>query len=260
MMIIRVFNKEIRVVSWLNDKGGDRATRERMIQRVRDVRMLAGAEPMLFPYLPPEKADLIRTLGLDDIPLPEVMQKLAKLGHLKVGEGNRQFNLGAAARLDSMLASFQYRPYCNLVRSDGAGKGRAMTGKLILSMIPSGWIPEPTGGDARRGVWPTSKVIDSAPSDIQEAFMVQYLMDIAGSGNIDRIRECKCGKWFLAVRTDKLYCCEICRKKFTVLTDEQKEHRREWRRKYQKDYWKKNPSRRSNRKVSGATKVEKGGK
>jgi hypothetical protein len=253
MRSLRGFNNEKRVVDWLNRESGDKATRERMTQLVRDVRALAGAEPMLFPYLPPEKADLIRTLGLDDVDWLEAMQRLAELGHLKIGAGNRQFNLESKARLDSVLASFQYRPYCNLARSDGAGTGkaRAMTGKLILHMIPSGWNPpEPTAGDARRGVWPTSQVIDKAPTNVQEAFMVQFLVAIAGSGNIDRIRECPCGKWILAVPSTKRHCDEVCKKKFAVRTEDQKQHKRERRNEYMKAYWKMNPSKRSNRKAS----------
>jgi hypothetical protein len=70
----------------------------------------------------------------------------------------------------------------------------------------------------------------------------------------------QCGKWFLALRIDKRFCGEVCRKKYSAPSEEQKQRRLEWRRKYQKDYWKKNPSRRSNRKANGATKAEKGGK
>lgn len=276
-MNIREFNKEKRIVAWLNGKSGDGAARERVIQLVRDVRALAGAEPMRFQFPSDEGFELLPNIGMDDeTPLYEAMRELRRRGvGLEDMFGPREFNSQAEARLDLMLARFQYRPYCNLVRSDPAlfhkrtGKRSAdsMTGKLILQMVPSGWNPRAvrvTVGDLRKanGAWPTSKVIDNAPSDVQEAFMVQYLIGIAGSGNIDRIRECQCGKWFLAARTDKRYCGENCRKKYHSPSEEQKEKRREWRRDYQKRYWKRNPSRRSNRKASSAAKAptEKGGK
>jgi hypothetical protein len=276
-MNIRQFNNEARIVAWLNRKNGDEAARERVIRIVRWVRALARAEPMRFQIPTVEGFELVRNIGMDDeTPLDEVMQELRRRGvGLEDMFGHREFDYQAAASLDSILARFQYRPYCNLVRSDPAlfhkrtGKRSAnpMTGKLILHMVPSGWNPravEVTIGDLRKanGVWPTSKVIDNAPSDVQEAFIVQYLIGITRSGNIDRVRECQCGKWFLAARADKRYCGENCRKKYHSPSEEQKEKRRKWRRDYQKRYWKQNPSRRSNRKASSAAKapLEKGGK
>ena len=273
----REFNDEERVVDWLNDKSGDKAARERVIQLVRDVRALAGAEPMRFQFPTVEGFELLERIGLDgETPMNVAMQELRRRGiGLEDNFGPREFDSHVEARLDLMLARFQYRPYCNLVRSDPAHSGKRtgkrsadpMTGKLILHMVPSGWNPRAvrvTVGDLEKanGEWPTSKVMDNAPSDVQEAFMVQYLIDIAGSGNIDRIRECQCGKWLLAVRTDKRYCSEACRKKYHAPSDEQKQKRREWRRDYQKRYWKLNPSRRSNRKVGAAARStrNKGGK
>jgi len=207
--------------------------------------------------------------GLDgETPLPIVMRELRQRGTGLMDEfGPRKFSDETAARLDSAMKGFQYRPYFNLVRSEGVGTSRRrkdfLTGRLVIQMIPSGWNPPvPKVNDVVKGSWPTSQVIDAAPSNIQEAFMVQFLIVSAGSGNIDRIRECQCGKWFLAVRSSKRYCREVCRKKFRVRTEDQIQRKREWRREYQKDYWKKNPSRRSNRKADGGAKApaEKGGK
>lgn len=221
---------------------------------------------MRFQFPSPEGRELLRNVGMDrETPLDEAMRELRRRGAgLEDRFGPRQFDSQAEARLDLMLARFQYRPYCNLVRSDPALSGKRagkrsadpMTGKLILHMVPSGWNPRAvrvTVGDLEKanGVWPTSKVIDNAPSDVQEAFMVQYLIGIAGSGNIDRVRECQCGKWYFAERTDRRYCSTDCRVKFHVPSEEQKRKRREWRRDYQKRYWTLNPSRRSNRKASG---------
>lgn len=263
------FNSEKRVVAWLNRKSGDKATRERVIQLVRDVQELDGAERMRFQIPSPEGLSWAEHAGLDgETPLPIVMRELRQRGTgLMDAFGPRKFSDETAARLDSVMADFQYRPYFNLVRSEGAGTSRrrrdSLAGRLVIHMIPSGWNPPvPKVYDVVKGVWPTSQVIDIAPSNIQEAFMVQFLIICAGSGNIDRIRECQCGKWFLAVPSSKRYCREVCRKRFKVLTEDQIQRKREWRREYQKDYWKKNPSRRSNRKADGAAKspAEKDGK
>jgi hypothetical protein len=226
---------------------------------------------MRFQVPSSEGYELLRQMD-DKTPMYVAMQELRRLGTgLKDENGPRQFDFSAAARLDSVLAKFQFRPYCNLVRSNPSdsqrGVGRRRTaptkGRLILHMVPSGWNPsELTVREALKDVWPTKKVINDAPSEVQEAFLIQKLIGFARSGTIDRIRECLCGDWFLAARTDKRYCSGDCRRKYHTPSEKQRERRRERRRIYQKDYYRKNPSKRSNRKKGGAPKAasQKAGK
>lgn len=264
-----MLTKEKQIADWLNGTSGEPAARKRVIQLVRDVRALAAAERMRFQIPSPEGFKWAKEAGLSgETPLPVLMRELKRRGTgLMDAFGPRMFDGQAAARLDAMLARFRYRPYCNLVLSEGAGKSRksrdSLSGRLILHMIPTGWNPpEPTVNDVSRGVWPTTKVIGTAPSEVQEAFMIQFLAGVAGTGNIDRIRECQCGKWFVAERTDKRHCTDACRAKFKTLTEEQKKQRRIYHRDYQRLRRGETPSRRNNPKANETAKVsaKKGGK
>ena len=176
----RGLNAEKLVVAWLNDEGRDNAARERVSQLFRDVRTLAGAEQMRFQVPSSEGYELLRQMD-DKTPMYVAMQELRRLGTgLKDENGPRQFDFSAAARLDSVLAKFQFRPYCNLVRSNPSdsqrGVGRRRTaptkGRLILHMVPSGWNPsELTVREALKDVWPTKKVINDAPSEVQDCLL-----------------------------------------------------------------------------------------
>jgi hypothetical protein len=230
----REFNREKWLVAWLNGKG-DNAAKERVASIARDIRTLACAQPTRFQLPTLEGLDLLEKDGMDEETLLEDLVQELKRRNVGLQEivTHRQFDSRIARRLDSALSQYAYRPYVNTVKSALP----TMTGTLLLQMIPSNWEPpSPKGKDLRTGKWLTPQVIEGAPSKIQEAFMVYNLVCIAQAETIDRIRQCKCGKWFLAMRTDKHFCGEDCRKKFHVPTEEQRKNRREWNREYQRKY------------------------
>jgi hypothetical protein len=152
-------------------------------------------------------------------------------------------------RIAESLAVYRFVPYvyANPVSQDVPPFGVLMvpdiwaTSERITTAMKFGRVME----------IPTSRVIDSGSVEEQEAWQVKRLIDLSITGEIERLRECRCGKWFDAWRLDKHYCDDACRKKYhgQHLTEEQKKKKRKQRNKYMKNYWKKNPSKRSNSKA-----------
>lgn len=62
------------------------------------------------------------------------------------------------------------------------------------------------------------------------------VMLITGLPTLDRIRKCRCEKWFFATRIDKQACSEACRKSAYEKTKKRGTERREYMREYMRGY------------------------
>lgn len=112
------------------------------------------------------------------------------------------------------------------------------------------WLPtEPKVTKAQIDAWRDSDhKLEKAP--IPEIAGIQIVLELAGSGLLDRIRQCPapnaerpggvCGKWFYAARNKKVVCSEACRsRKYQADPQHKEEHVKNMRL-----YRKRNPGKR----------------
>ena len=92
--------------------------------------------------------------------------------------------------INKQLASYEYKPTLRVV------------GAHSMSI---GWLP-PDSNDAKE----------------VEAAMIRIVCDLYNEGNLQRVRECLCGQWFMG-RSDNQECCKVeCRQKKWGKTDQGK--------------------------------------
>lgn len=87
---------------------------------------------------------------------------------------------------------------------------------------------------------------------IGEMGAIQFVLEMATAGTVGRIRQCRCGKWFMAKTNKKVVCSGTCRFKKYQEKESFKEHRREYMRNYTR-----NPKVRAKR-SQGRTSKQKG--
>lgn len=131
-------------------------------------------------------------------------------------------------KLQEALSKYRYRVYFNPIKTDHSRDS------AILQIVPANWKAQPMIGD--RKDWPSAGSFRDSSDEVQEAWMVYRLAEIAKSADLNRLRMCKCGKWFYANRKDKNYHDENCRKKFHEPTPDRLGARRKYNREYQRDY------------------------
>jgi hypothetical protein len=132
-------------------------------------------------------------------------------------------------KLEKALGSYQYRVYFNPIGTNHSQDS------ATLQIVPADWKAEPMMRDRKN--WPSSRSFRDSSDEVQEAWMVLRLTEIAkSSSELQRLKMCKCGRWFYANRKDKKYHSENCRKKFHVPGANQLKLRRKYNREYQRDY------------------------
>jgi hypothetical protein len=75
--------------------------------------------------------------------------------------------------------------------------------------------------------------INKTPLD--ETAAIQIVLELATSGDLTRVRQCRCNRWFLATTTKKVVCSDACRFNKYRERDEFKEQRRKYMREYMRD-------------------------
>jgi hypothetical protein len=92
--------------------------------------------------------------------------------------------------INKQLARYEFKPTLRV------------TGAQSMSI---GWLPP-----------------DSNDSKEIEAAMIQIVCDLYNEGNLQRVRQCLCGQWFMG-RSDNQECCkDVCRQKKWGKTDQGK--------------------------------------
>src|SRR5580704_2759260 len=97
----------------------------------------------------------------------------------------------------------------------------------------------------------------SGKMPIGETGCIQIILELAGQGLLDRLRECdaphrlcadgRCGAWFVAANNKKTVCGDNCRARKGQHTDEFREKHRKYMRKYN------SPAMRRERRMRGTT-------
>ena len=83
-----------------------------------------------------------------------------------------------------------------------------------------------------RGIYTTT--FCNRAINMGESLAIDFITEIIDDGLIGRIKECRCGRWFSAVRDDQKSCSAKCRFQLFESTDEAKAKRRA----YMRDYYK----------------------
>ncbi len=69
-------------------------------------------------------------------------------------------------------------------------------------------------------------VLPDSPEEDSESNGVMYVLKLAEKGEIDSVRHCRCGKFFVAKRVDQMHCSTRCRVNEHQSSDEFKAKRR----------------------------------
>jgi hypothetical protein len=69
-----------------------------------------------------------------------------------------------------------------------------------------------------------------------ETMLINYLLQLAAKGSIDRVRSCReCHKWFYAITAHQKNCSQACRQKFASHDHLFKKRRREYMKEYREN-------------------------
>jgi len=69
-----------------------------------------------------------------------------------------------------------------------------------------------------------------------ELLAVRGIVGLAKLGRLDRLRTCRCGRWFYAERADRIVCSARCRQRAYEQSDKVKAHKRDYMRWYYNMY------------------------
>lgn len=107
-----------------------------------------------------------------------------------------------------------------------------------------GWLPiDSKVSEAQIDAWRSSGLqLDKAP--IPETAGIQIVLELVGSGLLNRIRQCAapnaehanglCGKWFFAARNKKVVCSDACRSRKYQAETQFKEDRAKYMQRHRK--------------------------
>jgi len=110
--------------------------------------------------------------------------------------------------------------------------------------VPTCWL----WGDSLFHFVPSNSPDETRKRSITaEQNAVQTILRLAESGELDKLRQCECGAWFLG-RRDRRFCGPVCRQKPYRASESFRAHRREYMRRYYAQNFKQQDVRRRNAK------------
>jgi hypothetical protein len=218
----RIAREASELVAWLNGRSEPKEEREKIAAIVRDMNgVLESAMARRQPLLTEDFWKAVELAGMDDVWLSEAVSRFGHLSQLQ--ERSEVGDIPALIRLNDTLREFTYRPFVHLNLSSRKEK-RA----LKVEFIPLRSLPLDTKsikvGHMRR-----------LHEQEKPSWMIFKTTLLAREGELHRIRECHCGRWFFAQRLDRRHHSPACRSKAP-----KDEEQRQARRDYMRDYMRRN--------------------
>jgi hypothetical protein len=138
----------------------------------------------------------------------------------------RYFSQEVYLRVADALETYKFVPYVY------ANPIKGKTTEFSVQLVPKIWISsEEMTRERRMGrvmEKPDLALVMRGPEGWQEAWMALYLANIVSAGEMDRMRQCSCGKWFFALDIRKRTCSDSCHQRewkeahYAAMTDEEK--------------------------------------
>jgi hypothetical protein len=216
------------LAAWLNDQKTPASVREHVATIARNLGSLTSTANFLHFEVPDDESSAaIRAAGVPaNTPFQEAEERGLVKGWVTTSLGFRDFDEVAYYDAADALRKYRFRPY---IYANPIGGN---VGAFSVQMVPEMWnsrgaTAEEVNGCGRIVEWPTLAVKKSGPPEEQEVWMVLLLIDVSGAGEVGRLRECQCGKWFYAADLKKLHCSEACCKRKYKPGEEQIKRRQE---------------------------------
>jgi hypothetical protein len=119
-------------------------------------------------------------------------------------------------------------------------QGRTVTeGRTYLSLQSQRWVLGHVLCVIRRsykvGLTTPPVIFQEAEDYADERFPLVRLFKLIQAKRLDRLRECRCGRWFFARARGQRCCSEPCRAKAYWAEEKNRRRRREYMRKYKRE-------------------------